>query len=129
MLRLAILYLEFEFSANSNITTCRFSVWVLLVAILFIPNLCSMIPQINLIDSCHSNLSSLLLRAPKYGGLSLRFRKTRVIEYRCLWTKAVMYYLFDTTLTIMWVGTTKYNIVCISCTTKMMNFVLNFSQF
>jgi hypothetical protein len=99
MLRLATLYLEFEFSANSNITTCRFSVWVLLVAILFIPNLCSMIPQINLIDSCHSNLSSLLLRAPKYGGVSLRFRKTRVIEYRCLWTKAVIYYLFDTTLT------------------------------
>ena len=57
MLRLATLYLEFEFSANSNITKCRFSVWVLLVAILFIPNLCSMIPQINLIDSCHSNLS------------------------------------------------------------------------
>ena len=26
MLRLATLYLEFEFSANSNITTCRFSV-------------------------------------------------------------------------------------------------------
>ena len=99
MLRLAILYLEFEFSANSNITTCRFSVWVLLVAILFIPNLCSMIPQINLIDSCHSNLSSLLLRAPKYGGVSLRFRKTRVIEYRCLWTKTVIYCLFDTTLT------------------------------
>ena len=99
MLRLATLYLEFEFSANSNITTCRFSVRVLLVAILFIPNLCSMIPQINLIDSCHSNLSSLLLRAPKYWGVSLRFRKTRVIEYRCLWTKAVIFYLFDTTLT------------------------------
>ena len=99
MLRLATLYLEFEFSANTNITTCRFSVWVLLVAILFIPNLCSMIPQINIIDSCHSNLSSLLLRAPKYGGVSLRFRKTRVIEYRCLWTKAVIYYFFDTTLT------------------------------
>ena len=79
MLRLATLYLEFEFSANSNITTCRFSVWVLLEAILFIPNLCSMIPQINSIDSCHSNLSSLMNHAPKYGGLSLRFRKTRVI--------------------------------------------------
>ena len=75
MLRLATLYLEFEFSANSNITTCRFSVWVLLVAILFIPNLCSMIPQINSIDSCHSNLSSLLHRAPKYGGVSVRFAK------------------------------------------------------
>ena len=79
MLRLVTLYLEFEFSANSNITTCRFSVWVLLEAILFIPNLCSMIPQINSIDSCHSNLSSLMHRAPKYGGVSLRFRKTRVI--------------------------------------------------
>ena len=79
MLRLATQYLEYEFSANSNITTCRFSVWVLLVAIILIPNLCSMIPQINLIDSCHSNLSNLLHRAPKYGGVSLRFRKTRVI--------------------------------------------------
>ena len=78
ILRLATLYLEFEFSANSNITTCRFSVWVLLVAILFITNLCSMIPLINLIDSCHSNLSSLLHHAPKYGGVTLRFRKTRV---------------------------------------------------
>ena len=66
MLRLPTLYLEIEFSANSIITTCRFSVWVLLVAIHFIPNLCSMIPQINSIDSCHSNLSSLLHRAPKY---------------------------------------------------------------
>ena len=73
MLRLATLCLEFEFSANSNNTTCRFSVWVPLEAILFISNLCSMIPQINLIDSCHSNLSSLMHRAPKYGGVSLRF--------------------------------------------------------
>ena len=101
MLRLATLYLEFEFSANSNITTCRFSVRVLLVAILFIPNLCSMIPQMNSIDSCHSNLSSLLHRAPKYRGVSLCFRKTRVILYRCLWTKTVIYCVFDTGLTSM----------------------------
>ena len=47
-----------------------FSVWVLLVAILFIPNMCSMIPQINSIDSCHSNHSSLLHRAPKYDAFS-----------------------------------------------------------
>ena len=79
MVRLATLYLEFEFSANSNITTCRFSVWVLLVAVPFISNLCSMILQINSIDSCHSNLSSLLHCTPKCGGVSLRFRKTRVI--------------------------------------------------
>ena len=39
------LYLEFEMSANSNITRCRFSVWMLLVAIFFIPNLCLVIPQ------------------------------------------------------------------------------------
>ena len=83
MLRLATLYMymymymysELEISANSNITTCRLSVWVLLVAILFIPNLCSMIPQINSIDSCHSNLSCLLHHAPKYGGISLHFCK------------------------------------------------------
>ena len=101
MLRLATLYLEIEFSANSNITTCRFSVWVLPVAILFLPNLCSIIPQINSIDSCHSNLSSLLHRAPKYGGVSLQFRKTWVIEYRCLWAKTVIYCLFDTGLTFV----------------------------
>ena len=94
MLRLATLYLEFEFSANSNITKCLFSVWVLLVAILFIPNLCSMIPQINLIDSCHSNLSRLLHRTPKFGGVSLRFRKTRVILYRCLCIDKNSYILF-----------------------------------
>ena len=75
MLRLAPLYLEFEFSANSSITTCCFFVWVLIVAILFISNLCSMIPQIDSNDSCHSNLRSLLHRAPKYGGVSLSFAK------------------------------------------------------
>ena len=92
MLRLATLNLELKISANS--TTCRFSVWVLLVAILVIPYLCSMIPQIYSIDSCHNNLSRLLHRAPKYGGVSLRFRKTQIIC--CLWTKTVIYCLFDT---------------------------------
>ena len=58
-------------------------------------------PQIYSIDSCHSNLSRLLPRALNYGGVSLRFRKTQMIKYRCLWTKTVIYCLFHTGLTTM----------------------------
>ena len=53
------------------------------------------------IDGCHSNLSNLLRRAPKYGSVSLRFRKTRVIECRCLRTITVIYCLFDAGLSIV----------------------------
>ena len=62
----APIYLELVISAILTITRCRISLRMLVIAMLLC-NVCTMIPQINVIDSCHSNHHSSLHCAPLYG--------------------------------------------------------------